>query len=161
MNVLTSLKEKLVKTSRLSFCVSLFVLSAMSFQTTSLYAKSNIADHCSNLELGIYLETNFWETVEQQNIAKLSKKIAHIFQGLSLSGVYTREDQISGLTGVTLTFFSINQPVATRQKDVLVFSYNFIAPNESGLVSGPTISVWKKTNCSWKMVSHSYVPFLR
>lgn len=161
MNLLQLLKEKLGKASRISFCAGLFVLSTLGFQSASLHATSSTSHHCSDLELGIHLETCYWKAVQEQNIDKISEKVAHIFQGLNLSGVYTREEQIAGLTGITLPFFSIKNPVATRHDDVLVFSYNFIAPDESGLTNGPTISVWKKCDCSWKLVSHSYVPFIR
>lgn len=138
--------------------VSLFALSAMSFHATSLYAVAEV--QCSDLELGIRLETSFWKAVQRQNVREISRKISAIFQGLNISGIYTKEESIAGLTGVDLPFFEINDPVATRCNDVLVFSYEFVAPEESDLISGPTLSVWRKDCQSWKLVSHSYVPFI-
>lgn len=159
MKLLQSLKIKLGNTFRLSLYTCLFIFSTLSFQETYLHATCSTFDHCNALELGLRLETEYWETVQQQEIARLSKKIACIFQGLNISGIYTRQQQITGLTGVRLPFFFIENPVATCCQDTLVFSYDFIAPVESGLVSGPTLSIWRKFNCTWKLVSHSYVPF--
>lgn len=156
MSFAQSLKKRVSHVVALG--VSLFALSVMSVHTTSLYADAEVC--CSDLELGIRLETCFWKTVQRQNICELSQKISAIFQGLNISGIYTREEQISGLTGVLLPFFEINDPVATRCNDVLVFSYEFVAPVESGLISGPSLTVWRKENRCWKIVSHSYVPFI-
>lgn len=160
MNVVQSLKGCLSQKRILSFCTAFFVFSALNFLPASLHAKPCKCNSSNELELGLQLETNFWKTVQKQNIDKLSKKIARIFQGINIAGIYTREEQISGLTGVTLTNFAITHPVSHCRKDVLVFSYDFFAPVESGLINGPTLSVWKKFGDSWKMVSHSYVPFL-
>lgn len=157
MNFIHSFKQRVYRTCNLGFCASLFVLSALSFNTT-LNADDNSCNHSNSLELGIALETNYWNLVQEQNVKKFSNKIAHIFQGLNISGIYTRDQQIDGLTGATLRSFCIKNPIAHRFEDVLVFSYDFIARG-SDLTSGPTLTVWRKYENSWKIVSHSYVPF--
>lgn len=157
MNLIQSFKQRLY--SNLGFFVSLFVLSVLSFNMT-LSADNHSCNHSNSLELGIALETNYWTLVQEQKVKKFSNKIAHIFQGLNVSGIYTRAQQIDGLTGATLARFRIKNPIAHRFEDVLVFSYDFIATG-SDLTSGPTMTVWKKYDLSWKIVSHSYVPFIK
>lgn len=158
MNLIESFKQKLYKICKLGFCASVFVLSSFSFNA-SLNANSHDSQYTDALELGIYLESKFWTSVQDQNVKEFSNSLAHIFQGLNISGVYTREQQIEGLTGATLANFTFNNPIATRLHDVLVFSYDFVAIG-SDLTSGPSITVWKKHAHCWKIVSHSYVPFI-
>lgn len=160
MNFIHSLKNKISQTFKLSVYAIFFAFIVWGFHPTLLEGRGCDCHFSSDLELGLHLERNFWNAVQKQNIAKLSRKIAQIFQGLRISGIYTREEQITGLTGVTLSTFALNNPIAHCHKDVLVFSYDFVAPVESGLTSGPTLSVWNKVGNAWKLVSHSYVPFL-
>ena len=149
----------LKKLSQLSCCIYAFVLLGLSVIPLSLLANCHPHHrHQDALELGIALETEFWTLVQKQKVDKFSKKISPIFQGLNESGVYNRREQIDSLTGVTLTSFLINNPKSHRSHDVLVFSYDFIALG-SDLLSGPSLTVWRKIDGSWKMVSHSYVPF--
>lgn len=147
------------KLCKLGFCMSLFALSTLSFNAPSDINNCHPSDkHLNALELGIKLETHFWKLVQQQKINQFSDELAHIFQGLNIEGIYTRKQQINGLTGATLASFNINNPVAKREGDLLVFSYNFVA-HESDLTNGPSLTVWKRYKNSWKIVSHSYVPF--
>lgn len=147
------------KLCRVSFCVSLFTLSSVSFNAT-LNAESRHHHKSDALELGIALETRFWNLVENHNVEKFSAKLAHIFQGLNVSGVYTIEEQINGLAQANLVSFEINNPKSHRFSDILVFSYDFVASG-TGLTSGPSITVWKKDDNYWKIISHSYVPFVK
>lgn len=138
---------------------TLLVLFGFSFNS-SLNATYIDRQQSDPLELGVSLETEFWTLVQEHNVKRFSKKLAPIFQGLNISGSYTREQQISGLAGATLTGFAINNPVVTRSGNTLVITYNFVA-TDSNLTNGPSITIWKKYGCSWKIVSHSYVPFLQ
>ena len=155
MNFIKSCKRKLVKACKLGFCVSLFAFSALSLNIAYANCHHPSSD---DLELGIELETNYWTQVQEHNVKEFSHLIAPIFQGINISGVYTRDQQIAGLAKSTLASFSINNPIAKRDHDVLVFSYDFVAI-ESNLTNGPSITVWKKIDCSWKIISHTYVPF--
>lgn len=146
------------KLSRMSFCLGIFTLSALC-STTTLTAENSNHQNSENLKLGISLETRFWNLVQKQEVEEFSEKLAPIFQGLNVSGVYTRSQQIAGLAQASLISFQIRNPIATRSQDVLVFSYEFVAVG-TGLTSGPSITVWKKHEHTWKIVSHSYVPFL-
>lgn len=109
-------------------------------------------------EIAYRLVNNFWRAVEHQNVQKYSRMLSHCFQGLNISGHYNREDQISGLENLTIDRYRIRDLIASRFGDTLVISYNLYATGE-GIVPGPSIDVWHKENCSWKQVSHSYVPF--
>lgn len=112
-----------------------------------------------NHKLASTLVHRFWHDVEEQNVAGYSSKIALRFQGLNISGHYNRADQISGLENLTVTKFKIKNLLAARYDDTLVVSYDFLAKGE-GITSGPCIDVWFHRNSEWKLISHSYVPFL-
>jgi hypothetical protein len=156
MNVANSFKHTCSVLS-LSCCIGLLTLSSFSYQA-SLHAECH---HCQDdaLKLGIELETNFWNLVKRHEVHKFSKKLAPIFQGLSINGVFTREQQIDSLARITLIGFKIENPRATCSGNVLVFSYDFIADG-IGLTNGPTTSVWKKYHHAWRMINHSFVPFV-
>lgn len=157
MNIFLSANNFFHKNWFINFFKAIFCLSILNFSFCT--AAAQVEDHRfqSDLELGVFLETRFWNLVEQHDVPGFSDEISHIFQGLNASGVYSRENQITGLAGVTIDSFAINDPIVTRHCDVLVIGYNFAATGE-GIVSGPSISVWKKTERSWKWVSHSYFP---
>ena len=120
--------------------------------------------HCNGTasakKLGEKLEHEFWNNVKNQNVKAYSYLLAEIFQGLSITGVYSREDEINGLKQATLKKFRIENLCATQRKDVLVVSYDLVAHGK-GITSGPEIDVWNKIKDEWKIVSSSYVPFER
>ncbi|MBS0635323.1 MAG: hypothetical protein JSR37_07670 [Verrucomicrobia bacterium] len=107
---------------------------------------------------GYRLVHSFWNCVMNQDVVCYSKKLACNFQGLNLDGVYTQQDQISGLLGLTVTSFELQNLLTAKSGNTLVISYDLYATGE-GIVSGPSIDVWHKTHDGWKMISHSYVPF--
>ena len=109
-------------------------------------------------EIGEKLVCQFWQNVERQDIKAYSKALDCSFQGLNLEGIFDREDQIYGLSHLTVTAFELKNLVQTGQGKILVVSYDFYALGE-GIVSGPSIDVWHKTSRGWKLISHSYVPF--
>lgn len=159
MNGIQSFQQRLYKAFKLGLSVSLLALSGLSFHAATLNAASG--HHCeSDSELGLKLENRFWNSVKNQNIWELSEQLAPNFQGLNISGIYSKskEEQVRGLTGVTLSSFTIHQPHATRDGDILVFSYEFRINGKPPLTGGPNLSVWKKYGDCWKMVNHSYVP---
>lgn len=162
MSLIHTVKQNFFKISKLGLCLTLFSLSSLSFNTDlhALNVEAKAHGHHSEdaVRLGTRLETEFWTLVQDQNIKEFSKKFTKIYQGFNISGAFSRSQQIKGLTGATLSGFTINNPVATRFQDVLVFSYDFVA-FDSNLVSGPSVTIWKKYNKTWKIVSHSYVPF--
>lgn len=158
MELLTLLKSTSYK---LGFSVALFALCALlglSFNTPLNAGEKNHQQQ-KNLELGLSLETKFWNAVQKGNDKRISSMLSPIFQGLSISGPYTRKQQIDGLAGTPLIGFGINQPEATRSGKDLVFSYMLVAIGD-GITSGPQVTVWRKKGSSWEIISHSYVPFL-
>ncbi|WP_068469555.1 nuclear transport factor 2 family protein [Candidatus Protochlamydia phocaeensis] len=158
MNLIKLAKQKLNRAGKLGLFAGLFALSAISVNMP-VNAEGFHRHHSDDdVELGFLLETQFWTAVQNRDIDRFSKKLAPIFQGLNISGAYTREQQITGLANSTLISFVIDNPVATRFQNTLIFSYDFVAVG-SGLTSGPSITVWKKYGYSWRIVSHSYVPF--
>lgn len=111
-------------------------------------------------QLAKRLETHFWNTVKDHNLEGLEKAISLVFQGNASSGIYTREQQITGLASVgSFNFFDLQNLIAFRDDDIIVISYYFIADSPD-LINGPTISVWKKGKCHWHLISHSYFPAL-
>lgn len=157
MTVITSFKHNLYQ---FIFCISLCALSCVSFHNPlNAFCDRHPHESKDPLELALALETNFWTLVQNHEVKKFSKLLASIFQGINISGAFDREEEIAGLATATLSSFSLNNPRATRFRDVLVFTYDFVA-TDSNLTNGPTISVWKKHDHSWKIVSHSFVPFL-
>lgn len=160
MHLITLFKTKLFRTYRLGICAGVLALSTLNM---GIVAHVQADDHChhhhphNDAELGIALETEFWNLVQEHDIPGYSEKLSRIFQGSNSDGIYTREEQIVGLVGAKLESFVLADPVTTRHHDILVFSYNFRASG-SNLVSGPSITVWKKSGCHWKIVSHSYFP---
>jgi hypothetical protein len=108
--------------------------------------------------LARHLVVHFWEKVKHQDVEGYSKQIACPFLGLNISGHYDRDDQISGLEGLTVSTFEIRNLVAERYDDSLVISYDFYAQG-AGITSGPSIDVWQQEGHHWQIVSHSYVPF--
>jgi hypothetical protein len=152
MNLIKLFKQR---ACQLIFCIGCLSLSGLSFQTPLL------ADYhrYDALELGLALEIEFWTLVQNHEVKKFSRKLAPIFQGLNIERIFSKEEQIEALARSILINFDIRNPKATRSGNVLVFSYNFIAAG-TGVTSGPTLSVWKKDDKIWKMVSHSFVPFI-
>lgn len=112
----------------------------------------------STEKLAMALVAKFWKEVEHQNVEGYSKLLAIGFQGLNISGHYNRNDQISGLEGLTVTKFKLKNLIAARYLDTLVISYDFLAQG-TGVTSGPSIDIWHQEKCHWELVSHSYVPF--
>lgn len=120
---------------------------------TKAHADNN--DLASIQRLALELETNFWTLVENHSAEELKEKISDIFQGQNPNGFTNRSQFIAGLLKASPTSFSLNNLIATRNHNVLVVTYNFSAAG-TGLVNGPTISVWKKGEHHWKLISHSY-----
>lgn len=159
MNFIRSFKKQSCKANLICFYTCLFILCLSALNCSNKLIAIDIQNRQERtLELGIHLETGFWNLVKRQENKRAAKKIALAFQGLNKHGIYDREQQIDGLTGTTLNHFSIKNPVAHRSQNVLVFSYDFVAAG-SDLTSGPNITIWKKDGKSWRIVSHSYVPF--
>lgn len=124
-----------------------------------------VADEChcahkklNTEELAHHLVHHFWRAVKHQDVEEYSSLLAIGFQGLNVNGHFNRQDQISGLEGLTITKFKIDDLIASRYGDTLVISYDLLAEGD-GIVPGPSIDIWHKKGCSWKQVSHSYVPF--
>lgn len=119
------------------------------------------ADNESNKDvekLAKRLVNQFWTDVKLAKVKSYSRLLAHHFQGINTSGVYTRKQQIAGLQSVTVTAFTITKLIASKFGNTLVISYDFTAQGQ-GIVSGPSIDVWHKKGHEWKQISHSYVPF--
>lgn len=123
-------------------------------QTAYALTDANQATH----KLARRLVTQFWNDVKHQDVKAYSHLLAPHFQGINISGVYTRSDQISGLQSLTVTKFKITKLIASRFNSTLVISYDFSAKGKD-IVSGPCIDVWHKNGPHWKQVSHTYVPF--
>lgn len=141
-------------------CVCTYLLTFGIFYFVSADARecSKWCQENDSQKIGEKLVSQFWQNVEKQDICAYSKAIACSFQGLNLAGIYDREDQIFGLSHLTVTAFELKNLVQTQEGNTLIVSYDFYALGE-GIVSGPSIDVWHKTSQGWKQVSHSYVPF--
>lgn len=115
------------------------------------------ADHCDRpiTSFAIELETNFWNLVQDHDVEGFSNKMSHIFQGLGPSGIISRDQQIASLSNANIDVFSLLNVVVTHHHGVIIISYYFSVVG-TGVVSGPTISVWKQEKHHWKMISHSY-----
>ena len=107
---------------------------------------------------GYHLVNSFWTNVMKQDVRAYSNMRASNFQGLNIDGIYSRQDQITGLSNLSVTSFQLNNLTTSRFGKTLVISYNFNATGD-GIVSGPSIDVWHKSGKTWKQISHSYVPF--
>lgn len=121
------------------------------------------AEHCSDAnssadKLGCKLVSHFWSDVQHQDVAGYSRLLAARFQGLNTDGHYDKKEQISGLKDLTVSKFALKHLIAAQYGNTLVVSYDFVAKGQ-GIVSGPSIDVWQKKSCQWKLVSHSYVPY--
>jgi hypothetical protein len=121
------------------------------------YAQGDSSTHETE-KLAKKLVNKFWKDVEHQDVKAYSKLLAPHFQGINISGAYTRAQQISGLKGLTVTSFKITKLIASRFQDTLVISYDFTAQG-MGIVSGPSVDIWHKKDQKWKQISHTYVPF--
>lgn len=142
-----------------SFCASVLLLSNV-FICQAVQAKECCGtSERSTQKLAKHLVDKFWNDVKRQDVHAYSHLLAARFQGLNTSGHYNKEDQISGLEGLTVTSFKIKNLIASRYGKTLVISYDFLAEGQ-GIVSGPSTDIWHKKKCQWKLVSHSYVPFL-
>lgn len=109
--------------------------------------------------LGFNLETAYWIAVQNKDIEEIEKKTSAIFQGNSAEGLYTRREQIEGLTqGVELESFLLENFISTRAGEVIINSYDLVT-DSTGIVDGPVVSVWLKDRHCWKLISQSYFPF--
>jgi hypothetical protein len=155
MNRVASIKNLVKRGFKLSLYAGIFSVSLLNIGSMNQLAACSHCEHAqeANLELGVRLETEFWTLVQQKG--DFAEKLSRIFQGLNAKGPYTRENQIVGLQKANLLGFTINNPVVTRHQDTLVITY-YLAAVGTGIVSGPDITVWKKHNHEWKIISHSY-----
>ncbi|MBA3721891.1 MAG: nuclear transport factor 2 family protein [Parachlamydiaceae bacterium] len=131
--------------------------------TISQASHANDCSHDRNPEKSLQkfareLVTEFWTDVQNKDVKAFSKLMALNFQGLNIAGAFTRSEQIAGLSSLNIQSFKIQQLVATRDKNTIVITYDFIAIGDA--TNGPSIDVWSKTARHWKLVSHSYVPLL-
>lgn len=108
-------------------------------------------------ELALRLETKFWTLVQTHETEKLHRLISSIFQGLNLTDVINRDQQVAELTNTTLFSFKIENLIAKRHKDVLVTSYTLFILGIN-LANGENVSTWQKTKDGWKLISHSFIP---
>lgn len=115
-------------------------------------------NECCPQKRGEALVRRFWNSVERQDIKAYSEAIDCTFRGLNTAGIYNRDDQIAGLSSLTVTAFELRNLVSEKHGKTLVISYDFYAVGE-GIVSGPSIDVWYQVCDGWKLISHSYVPF--
>ncbi len=132
--------------------VIIFSVFVCTFTSCALFASSH------QETTGYHLVHSFWESVMRQDVESYSHKLSHNFQGLNTDGIYNRHDQITGLSGLTVTSFQLENLKTSRSGKTLVISYDFYATGD-GIVSGPSIDVWQKCDKTWKQISHSYVPF--
>jgi hypothetical protein len=151
---------RLYRLFTIGMCTGILTLTGLSMSgTANILARESSATHCHAFNLqesALALEARFWKRVQRQDVEGFSKCIASIYQGSGPDGINTRDQFIQGLTNATLPNFTLKNLVAKQSRDLLVISYQFIAPG-SNLVSGPTISVWQASNHRWKMISHSYL----
>jgi len=123
-----------------------------------------VAEDGEDLQLAIRLETEFWTAVQTHNLGQLSSILAPEFQALGgenfmAFGAISRTQEIVELMSSHLAGFLLSNVVATRKHNVLVITYFLIVSgNSTGIVSGPTLSTWKKTKEGWQMVSHAFEP---
>ncbi len=134
----------------------LFCICSCSFLSAAHVAVKE--ENSSNQTTGYHLVNSFWNSVMKQDIGKYSSKLACNFQGLNIDGIFNRQEQIAGLSSLTVTSFYLSNLTTSRSGETLVISYDFYATG-NGIVSGPSIDVWQKCGKKWKQISHSYVPF--
>lgn len=154
--LLLSVIHKVAGTYHKGLSMFMFVIGMLCMNQTAL--AHECSDHSSSEHLATELVHQFWNDVKRQNVEAYSRLISSDFQGLNTDGIYNRKNQISGLEGLTVRSFSIQNLTAARYDNTLVISYDFVARGR-GIVSGPSIDVWHKRKYKWKLVSHSYVPF--
>jgi hypothetical protein len=144
------------------FCLLTCIASYAFLSSFPVFARdengrSEAAD-CSQ-KVGYRLVHGFWKSVMEQDVRRYSRELDCSFQGLNLDGIYNRDDQIEGLSSLTVTSFELHNLCTACHGKTLVVSYDFYATGED-IVSGPSIDVWQKTCAGWKQISHSYVPFV-
>lgn len=160
MKIVDFIRDRMRFTQKWIFYIALLTFLTMGMSVKVYAHHGHEHRHHYALELGIELEGSFWTFVQEQHVERFAHQLSFIFQGNSPTGIYDREDQISGLTGIDLISFSLNRPIATMniEGDTLVFSYLFDSFG-GNLVNGPSVSVWHKNILGqWKLVSHSYFP---
>lgn len=134
----------------------LFCISFCSFLTAAQVGTNAETSHSETT--GYRLVNRFWTHVMKQDVRAYSNMLACNFQGLNIDGIYNRQDQITGLSSLSVTSFQLKNLTTSRSGKTLVISYDFYATGD-GIVSGPSIDVWHKSGKTWKQISHSYVPF--
>ncbi|MCE5295104.1 MAG: nuclear transport factor 2 family protein, partial [Chlamydiales bacterium] len=133
-----------------------FCISFCSFLTAAQVGTNAETSHSETT--GYRLVNRFWTHVMKQDVRAYSNMLACNFQGLNIDGIYNRQDQITGLSSLSVTSFQLKNLTTSRSGKTLVISYDFYATGD-GIVSGPSIDVWHKSGKTWKQISHSYVPF--
>jgi len=155
--LLNSIIKKVTSTCHKGLCVFMLVVGIVCL-TQTVHAQES-SNQSSSDRLAHELVHQFWNDVKLGDVDAYSRLIESNFQGLNTKGIYNRNNQISGLEGLTVKSFSIKDLVAAKSGDTLVISYQFHARG-TGIVSGPSIDVWSKRKFRWKLISHSYVPFI-
>lgn len=161
MNLFMNIKSQQKSVFRLTFLFGLVLLLTTSFHNplVAMPSRTNHLHSEKALKLGLALETRFWKAVQKQQVRMFSNMLDETFQGLAVSGVFTRKEFIATLTGKTLTHFEFINPIVRSSKNTLVISYDFLGTG-SDVTEGPTVDTWIKKNGAWKMTSSSFVPFL-
>ncbi len=153
--MLSFIARKATRVCTLGLVSSLVALGVVG---TSQNAYAEETFHTPTEQLAKKLVKRFWTAVKHQHVHAYSNLLAPQFQGMNISGSFTRSQQISGLKNLTLTKFKISQLVASRHNDALVVTYNFTAKGKH-VVSGPSMDIWQRQGRHWKQISHTYVPY--
>lgn len=147
----------------ISLYAALLALGMLSFSQSldavECSSESSSSHHHSGQKLGRRLVTFFWNNVKAQNVSVYSDLIADRFHGLNIQGIYNKCQQVSGLKSLTVTKFKLKHLKTVKYHHTLEISYDFHAKGV-GIVSGPSIDIWHRHGKEWKLISHSYVPFL-
>jgi hypothetical protein len=166
MKTLVNVSKKMIKNYGLGLLLGAFSLSLLTVgSSTKAYSLPSYVVPISDsevLELATGLEDTFWTAVVNHDSRKLSKLLADEFLGISLAGVITRDEELVLLNDSHLPSYTLTNVYATRKHDVVVLTYLFTNPDPvtSGLIDGYNISTWVKSDHHWKLVSHSFFPFL-
>lgn len=107
-------------------------------------------------KLGKKLEKKFWEVVKKREHDTLQKIILPVFQGNGPSGTISRKHEIETLLASHIEDFSLEDVKTIISDNLLVITYKFTYTG-TGLINGPTLSVWKQNKTKqWRLVSHSF-----
>ncbi len=108
---------------------------------------------------GEKLVKTLWKDIKERNVAKIKEYTSKEFQAQTFDATFNRYEELTLIQNSNIETYTFSDIQATQGENSIVVTYALeITENTTDgqeTVSGPLISVWKKTDDEWKWVAQA------